>query len=344
MSLPNKKSKTAVFLINLGTPDSPNTPDVRKYLREFLMDRRVIDIPWFNRWLLINMIIAPFRSPKSAHEYKKLWTDKGSPLMFHGVAIKELLQVTLGESYKVVLGMRYQNPSIESAAKELEAKGYNKVIVIPLFPQYASASTGSAVEEALRVLGKWEITPHIEVISKFFDHPLFIKAFAEVGRTYLNQKTWDHIIFSYHGIPERQIIKASIGDQCKLGTCCQVYGTRNEYCYRAQCYETTRLLVAEMGLAEGSYSVSFQSRLGKTPWIKPYTDHNIEELAKAGKKRILFFSPSFIADCLETTIEGGEEYKDLFEEHGGTDWQLVESLNSNATWVECLKEMVLSKG
>lgn len=344
MSLPNKKSKTAVFLINLGTPDSPNTPDVRKYLREFLMDRRVIDIPWFNRWLLINMIIAPFRSPKSAHEYKKLWTDKGSPLMFHGVAIKELLQETLGDSYKVVLGMRYQNPSIESAAKELEAKGYNKVIVIPLFPQYASASTGSAVEEALRVLGKWEITPHIEVISKFFDHPLFIKAFAEKGNAYLSQKNWDHIIFSYHGIPERQIIKASIGDQCKLGTCCQVYGSRNEYCYRAQCYETTRLLVKEMGLTEGSYSVSFQSRLGKTPWIKPYTDHNIEELAKAGKKSILFFSPSFIADCLETTIEGGEEYKELFEEHGGKDWQLVESLNTNATWVACLKDMVISKG
>lgn len=343
MALPNKKSKTAVFLINLGTPDSPNTPDVRKYLREFLMDRRVIDIPWFNRWMLINMIIAPFRAPKSAHEYKKLWTDKGSPLMFHGVAVKELLQKALGDEYKVVLGMRYQNPSIESAAKELEAKGYNKVIVIPLFPQYASASTGSAVEEALRVLGKWEITPHIEVISKFFDHPLFIKAFAQIGRKYLNERSWDHIIFSYHGIPERQITKASIGDQCKLGTCCQVYGTRNEYCYRAQCYETTRLLVKELGLAEGSYSVSFQSRLGKTPWIKPYTDHNIEELGKAGKKSILFFSPSFIADCLETTIEGGEEYKELFEENGGKHWQLVESLNTNETWVECLKDMVVSK-
>jgi protoporphyrin/coproporphyrin ferrochelatase len=344
MALPNKKSKTAVFLINLGTPDSPNTPDVRKYLRQFLMDRRVIDIPWFNRWMLINMIIAPFRAPKSAHEYKKLWTEKGSPLMFHGVAVKELLQQALGDSYKVVLGMRYQNPSIESAAKELEGQGYNKIIVIPLFPQYASASTGSAVEEALRVLGKWEITPHIEVISKFFDHPLFIKAFAEIGRKYLEQRNWDHIIFSYHGIPERQITKASVGDQCKLGTCCQVYGSRNEYCYRAQCYETTRLLVKELGLAEGSYSVSFQSRLGKTPWIKPYTDHNIEELAKAGKKSILFYSPSFIADCLETTIEGGEEYKELFEENGGKDWQLIESLNTHPTWIECLKDMVVRKG
>ena len=344
MALPNKKSKTAVFLINLGTPDSPNTPDVRKYLRQFLMDRRVIDIPWFNRWMLINMIIAPFRAPKSAHEYKKLWTEKGSPLMFHGVAVKELLQQALGDNYKVVLGMRYQNPSIESVAKELEGKGYNKVIVIPLFPQYASASTGSAVEEALRVLGKWEITPHIEVISKFFDHPLFIKAFAEIGRKYLEQRKWDHIIFSYHGIPERQIIKASVGDQCKLGTCCQVYGSRNEYCYRAQCYETTRLLVKELGLAEGSYSVSFQSRLGKTPWIKPYTDHNIEELGKDRKKSILFYSPSFIADCLETTIEGGEEYKELFKEYGGKDWQLIESLNTHPTWIECLKDMVLSKG
>ena len=343
MALPNKKSKTAVFLINLGTPDSPNTPDVRKYLREFLMDRRVIDIPWLNRWLLINFIVAPFRAPKSAHEYKKLWTEQGSPLFFHGLAIKEILQHSLGDDYKVVLGMRYQNPSIESAAKELEGKGYGKIIVIPLFPQYASASTGSAIEEALRVLGKWEITPEIHVISKFFDHPLFIKAFADLGRKYLKERSYDHILFSYHGIPERQIKRSSVGEYCKYGNCCSVYGAKNEYCYRAQCYETTRLLVKELALEEGSYSVSFQSRLGKTPWIKPYTDHYVEDLAKAGKKSILFFSPSFIADCLETTVEGGEEYKLLFEKHGGEHWQLIESLNTNHTWVECLKEMVVSR-
>lgn len=342
MALPNKNTKTAVFLINLGTPDSTSTSDVRKYLRQFLMDRRVIDIPWFNRWLLINFIIAPFRAPKSAHEYRKLWTERGSPLMFHGLDVKDLLQKSLGDDYTVILGMRYQNPSIESAVSVLEGKGYNKIIIIPLFPQYASASTGSAVEEALRIIQKWEVTPDIQVISKFFDHPLFIKAFADLGRKYMAQRNWDHIVFSYHGIPERQINRSSVDGYCQLGSCCNKYGPKNQHCYRAQCYETTRLLVKELGLEEGKYSVSFQSRLGKTPWIKPYTDHTIAELGKQGKKSILFFSPSFIADCLETTVEGGEEYKLLFEENGGEHWQLIESLNSDPTWIECLKDMVIN--
>jgi protoporphyrin/coproporphyrin ferrochelatase len=334
--------KTGVLLVNLGTPDSTKTSDVRKYLREFLMDWRVIDIPFLNRWALINLIIAPFRAPKSAHEYKKLWQPKGSPLLFHGLDLQKLVQEALGNDYIVGFGMRYQNPSIEKAVEIFKDKAIDKLIVLPLYPQYASASTGSSIEEVMKVIGNWQIIPEIKIISNFCDHPLFIKAFAELGRKYMKERSFDHIVFSYHGIPERQILKGSVKDQCQLGTCCMSYHARNKYCYRAQCFETTRLLVKELGLKEGDYSVSFQSRLGKTPWIKPYTDHNIEALGKAGKKNILFFSPSFVADCLETTVEGGEEYKELFEANGGQHWQLVESLNTSPLWVECVKELVKS--
>lgn len=332
--------KTGVLLVNLGTPDSTKTSDVRKYLREFLMDWRVIDIPYPNRWALINLIIAPFRAPKSANEYRKLWQDKGSPLLFHGLDLQKLVQNALGDDYIVAFGMRYQNPSLEKAVALFKDKGIERLVVLPLYPQYASASTGSSIEEVMNVIGRWQIIPEVKIISNFFDHPLFIKAFAELGRKYMDKESYDHIIFSYHGIPERQIIKGSVKDQCKLGDCCQHYHARNKYCYRAQCFETTRLLVKELGLQEGDYSVSFQSRLGKTPWIKPYTDYTIESLAKEGKKKILFFSPSFVADCLETTIEGGEEYKELFEEEGGEHWQLIESLNTSPTWIECVKDLV----
>lgn len=332
--------KTGVLLVNLGTPDSTKTSDVRKYLREFLMDWRVIDIPFINRWMLINFIIAPFRAPKSAHEYKKLWQEKGSPLLFHGIELQKLVQQALGNDYIVGFGMRYQNPGIEKAVEIFKDKAIDKLIVLPLYPQYASASTGSSIEEVMKVVGQWQIIPDVKIISNFCDHPLFIKAFAELGRKYMQQRAYDHIVFSYHGIPERQILKGSVKDQCQLGTCCMSYHARNKYCYRAQCFETTRLLVKELGLEEGRYSVSFQSRLGKTPWIKPYTDHNIEALAKAGKKSILFFSPSFVADCLETTVEGGEEYNNLFKENGGEHWQLIESLNTNPAWVECVAQLV----
>jgi len=335
-------AKTGVLLINLGTPDSPAVPDVRKYLREFLMDRRVIDIPAVNRFFLINGVIAPFRAPKSAKVYNELWDEKGSPLLYYGLEIKELLQKQLGDEYLVTFGMRYQSPSMESALKEMEGLGLEKIIVVPLFPQYASASTGSAVEEFMDIIKKWEVIPSISVISKFCDHPLFIKAFAEIGRKYLDTTDYDHIIFTYHGLPERQIKKSSVSGYCQLSSkCCATYNAKNKYCYRAQSYETTRLLVKELGIEEGKYTVCFQSRLGKTPWIKPYTDDIIKELAAQGVKKVLAFSPSFIADCLETTIEGGVEYKELFEEHGGKHWQLVESLNNHPLWIDCLKEMVL---
>lgn len=333
--------KTGVLLVNLGTPDSPQTKDVRKYLRQFLMDGRVIDIPSLSRLLLVNLIIAPFRAPKSSKVYKKLWTERGSPLLFYGEDLKKLLQEVLGSKYRVELAMRYQNPSISSVLENMLSEPLHKLIVVPLFPQYASASTGSVAEEVMRVLHKKQVIPSCTFIQKFPDHPLFITAFAERGLAYMREDRYDHFIFTYHGLPERQILKASCGSYCKLNDqCCSVYHQKNAYCYRAQCFQTSRLLAAVLGLSEDQYTTCFQSRLGKTPWIKPYTDDVIRELPGRGIKKVLAFSPSFVADCLETTIEIGEEYKELFEECGGEKWQLVESLNTHPLWVQCLKQMI----
>jgi protoporphyrin/coproporphyrin ferrochelatase len=333
--------KTGVLLVNLGTPDSPKTSDVRKYLRQFLMDGRVIDVPFLARWALVQLIIAPFRAPKSAKIYKKVWTEKGSPLLFHGTELKALLQKSLGDKYVVELAMRYQSPSIESVLNGMKTQNFEKIIVLPLFPQYASASTGSVHEEVMRLLTKWLTIPQIVMIDNYPDNPKMIQTYAEIGRKYIKEGKFDHYIFTYHGLPERHIRNGDCTRKCLSETCCNKLEDWNRLCYKGQCYETSRLLAAELGLATTDYSVCFQSRLGNDPWIKPYTDKVIVDLVKGqGKKRILAFSPSFVADCLETNIEIGEEYFEIFEEAGGEHWQLVESLNTHPLWVETLKEMV----
>ncbi|MCK5469216.1 MAG: ferrochelatase [Cyclobacteriaceae bacterium] len=335
------KIKTGVLLVNLGTPDSPAVPDVRKYLREFLMDKRVIDIPFFSRWLLVNLIIAPFRAPKSAKVYQQLWEDRGSPLMFHGIDLKGKLGKKLGDEFVVSLGMRYQNPSISSALDELLEQHVRKIIVLPLFPQYASATTGSVVEQVMDDIKGKLVLPEIKLVSQYPDNELMIKTFAELGRKYMRKMDYDHIVFSYHGLPERQIRKSSIEGYCELNaTCCSTYHNKNQFCYRAQCFLTSRKLAKQLNLNEDQYSVFFQSRLGKDPWIQPYAEEEIIRLAKVGKKKILIFCPSFTADCLETIVEVGNEFKELYFKNGGEEWQLVESLNSHDLWVESLAGMV----
>lgn len=334
-------NKIGVLLVNLGTPDSPRVPDVRKYLREFLLDKRVIDIPFIQRYALINGIIAPFRAPKSAKVYKQLWTERGSPLLYHGRDLQQKLQASLGNGYHVAFGMRYQSPSIQSALDELKEQSVERIIVLPLFPQYASASTGSVQDKVMEIVKDWWVIPNISFISSFCDDPGYIKAFAELGRKYMEQESYDHVMFSYHGIPERHVLKGSDKGYCQLGACCNTYNKRNRYCYRASCYATSRLLAAELGLKEDQYTVAFQSRLGKDPWLKPYTDVILKELPARGIKKVLAYSPAFVADCLETTVEVGDEFKEMFEHAGGEKWQLVESLNSNDLWVDAVKEMVL---
>ena len=334
-------AKTGVLLVNLGTPDSPSVSDVRSYLSQFLNDPRVIDIPWLLRKILVNGIIVPFRAPKSAKVYKELWTENGSPLLFHSNNVKNLLQKELAGKYEVFLAMRYKNPSIPQVLEEMRWKNFDKIIVVPMFPQYASASTGSALEEVMRELCKWWVIPEIRMISQYYNHPLYIDAFVERGKQY-NLSEYDHILFSYHGLPERQVDKVYKDDLCKDHDCEHEITEENKLCYKATCYATTRLLVEKLNIPQEKYTVCFQSRLDKK-WLEPFSDKVVEECAKKGMKKILVFSPAFTADCLETTIEIGEEYQELFEEHGGEKVQLVESLNSHPLWIQCLKALVTER-
>ncbi len=343
MSNIKTNKKIGVLLVNLGTPDSTATPDVRKYLREFLMDKRVIDIPFISRWLLVNLIIAPFRAPKSGKEYKKLWEERGSPLKFYGEDLAAILHSKLEhDGYIVKLAMRYQEPSIQDGLDYLKAQKVEQLIILPLFPQYASASTGSIHDKVMEIVSTWQLIPEIKFFSKFVEEPGFIKTFARLGKQYLDKHKYDHVLFSFHGLPERQIKKGSVDKYCKLGACCETYNDKNQYCYRAQCFLTARLIAKELGLTQADYTVTFQSRLGRDPWIKPYTDEVLKTLPSAGKKSVLAYSPAFVADCLETTMEVGDEFKEEFHEAGGERWDLVESLNIEPDWIETVEKMIRS--
>jgi len=333
--------KKGILLVNLGTPDSTQVSDVRKYLREFLMDKRVIDIPAFPRWLLVNGIIAPFRAPKSAAEYRKLFDDRGSPLKYYTEDITQLLQEKLGEEYSVKYAMRYQNPSLPSVLDQFKKEAVRSIHVIPLFPQYASATTGSVIDRVMEIVKTWQVIPEMRFTSQFFEEALFLETIVDQGKILMQQEAYDHFVFSYHGLPERQIRKASHEGYCVLGQCCATLNAQNRYCYRAQCFETTRLIASRLGIGEDNYTVCFQSRLGKDPWVKPYTEDVLKELASKGIKKVLAFSPAFVSDCLETTIEVGETYKEDFIHAGGEKWDLVPSLNAENKWVECLKQLVM---
>jgi ferrochelatase len=332
--------KSAVLLVNLGTPDSPSVKNVRSYLSQFLNDPRVIDIPWLLRKILVNLIIVPFRAPKSAKIYQKLWTENGSPLLYFGVRVKELLQKELGNEFDVHLAMRYKNPSIPDVLEVIRKKNYKRIIVLPLFPQYASASTGSALDEVMRVIRKWWVIPELKIVSQYYDHQKFIEAFVARGKQY-NFDEYDHILFSYHGLPERQVDKVYDEGLCADHNCENEITEENKFCYKATCYATTRLLSRELNIPQEKYTVCFQSRLDQK-WIKPFSDDVVKECGEKGMKKILVFSPAFTADCLETIIEIGEEYQELFHEHGGEKVQLVESLNDHPLWIQCMKELVLS--
>lgn len=332
--------KTGVLLINLGTPDSPSVGDVRKYLFEFLNDPRVIDIPAALRFFLVNFIIVPFRAPKSAKIYKELWTKDGSPILLYGESVKEKLQKELGDDFKVELAMRYQNPSLDDVLEKMEKVQYEKIIIIPLFPQYASASTGSAIDKAMKIISRWWVIPEIKIISQFHDNEGYLNTIVERAKKY-NVDDYDHVLFSYHGLPVRQVDKVyEDGRLCSEHHCEDEINEENLYCYKAECYNTTRLLAEKLNIPKENYTVCFQSRLDKK-WLEPFSDKIVIEQAKKGAKRLLAFSPAFVADCLETTVEIGIEYQKLFEENGGEKVQLVESLNDHPLWIETLKKMVL---
>jgi ferrochelatase len=337
------KSKTAILLLNLGTPDSPSRWDVGSYLSQFLNDPRVIDIPWLARKILVNCIIVPFRSGSSSKLYKAIWDkESGSPLLKHTVDLQKKLQQAVGDDIKVEMAMRYKSPSIDSVLERMKKEGYHKIIVFPLFPQYASSSSGSALQRFMEIVSRWWVIPELKIISQYYDNEDFINCIVNRAEKYdFNQ--YDHIIFSYHGLPERQVDKVyNDGYLCKDHHCEDELTDENYYCYKAACYQTTKAVVEKLNIPEGKYTLSFQSRLDNK-WLMPFSDKVIEELATKGAKNLLVLSPAFTADCLETVYEIGTEYQEIFHKHGGDKIQLVESLNSGDDWVETIKKIALSE-
>lgn len=332
-------SPTGILLVNLGTPDAPDATAVRRYLAEFLSDPRVLDIHPVARWMLLHLIILRTRPAKSAAAYQKVWSREGSPLLVLSQQLRDKVAARLeSDDVKVELAMRYGNPSLASGIAKLRDAGCDSLIVFPLYPQYAASSTGSTVEEVNRLASAAWNTPFITVVPPFYEDPRFLDAFAAVGRPQMETFKPDHVLMSFHGLPERHIRKSEDGSgHCLVkDDCCAAIGPHNRNCYRAQCFATARGLAARLGLSEDGYTVSFQSRLGRTPWISPYTDVLLDEFPKQGKKRLAVFCPAFVADCLETLEEIGMAAKEQFEGDSDRKLELVPSLNAEPAWVDAV--------
>ncbi len=331
-----------VLLANVGTPDAPRTREVRRYLREFLSDPRVLDTSPLARFLLLRLVILPFRPPRSAEAYRKIWTAEGSPLLVHGNAFRNGLSLRLGPSYAVALGMGYGSPSLASALHELRRRGCDRIVVFPLYPQQASATTGSALEAVYRLAaGLWDV-PALFVVPPFYADDGFIAAFAERARESHGDQSPDHLLFSFHGLPERQILRSegAAGHCLRSHDCCATIRPENRNCYRAQSFETARRLAAALDVPEGRWSVSFQSRLGRIPWIGPATDEVLPELVRRGVRRLSVICPSFVADCLETLEEIGLRAAETFRAAGGERFGLVPSLNASPSWIDAAAALV----
>lgn len=332
-----KTQKTAVLLMNVGSPDKPTVPAVRRYLTEFLNDKRVIDLPFLLRKFLVNLIIIPFRVKNSTKLYQQLWTAKGSPLIYLSNNLREKLQEKLPNNTDVYVGMRYGNPNFKKALSEIKAKKYQKIVLFPLFPQHAMSTTETSFVAAEKAIKKMKIGADICKVGQFYNHPKFIDAFAAQASKH-DVSGYDHVLFSYHGLPNRQLEKCHPGIKVTACNCAESMPAHGTHCYRATCYQTSRLIAARLNLKATDYSVAFQSRLSNN-WLTPFTDAVLNEKLTQGKKKILVLAPSFVTDCLETTLEIGVEYAEEFERKGG-HLQLVESLNTEDVWIEALAEII----
>ncbi len=326
-----------ILLVNLGSPDSPTVPDVRRYLNEFLMDGRVIDTPWLVRRIVVGMILIK-RPAESGHAYDKIWTKDGSPLVVTSKHVRAALQKRV--AVPVELAMRYQNPSIESGVKSLASKGVDDLLLIPLFPHYAMSSYETAVERVKEVAARFAPQMKITVQPPYYDHPDFIAALVGSAADFL-KKDYDYLLFSYHGIPERHLHKSDpTGCHClKVENCCQVASPAHATCYRTQCFATTEAFVKLAGVPKEKYSVSFQSRLGKDPWLKPYTDYELVRLAQEGKKKMMVICPAFVSDCLETIEEIGMRGCTDFMAASGKEFTRIPCMNEHPRWIEALEKM-----
>lgn len=332
-----KATRKGILLMNLGSPDSTSVKDVRRYLNEFLMDERVIDMPFLSRFLLVKGIITPFRAPKSAEAYRTIWKKEGSPL----IILTKQLQVALQQQVDlpIEIAMRYGNPTVKHAFDELLKKEpqLEEVIAVPLYPHYAMSSYETAVESAKEIHAKNKYPFKLRFIKPYYSDPDYIEALAENMKPYL-QEEYDHILFSYHGIPEKHLVKSdTTGSHClKSENCCSTPSAAHATCYRHQCYTTTQLVTEKLGIPKEKFSISFQSRLGRDPWLKPYTDFRLTDMPKEGIKKLLILCPAFVSDCLETLEEIEERGKETFMEAGGESYKMIPCLNVHPLWVKTI--------
>ena len=330
--------KKALLLVNLGTPDKPSYFSVFKYLRQFLMDGRVININPILRFILVNFIICPTRSFSSTKVYKQVWDkDTGSPLLHNTIELSKKLTTKLND-YDVHFAMRYQNPSIEKVIDKILENNPDEIIVLPLFPHYASATTGSVYQEISRIVSKKWVVPNIRFINQFYDNDKFIDAWVEKASKF-DIKSYDKIVFSYHGIPNSHVDNVYPDSLCSDHNCELGITESNKFCYKATTYETTKILANRLSLQPDDYQVTYQSRL-TNKWLTPFTDKILESLPNKGHKNVLVFSPAFTADCLETIIEIGDEYDDLFKKAGGKKLDYVESLNYSDLWADAIIDII----
>lgn len=338
-------TRTGILLVNLGSPDAPTKEAVGPYLRQFLMDEKVIDIPAPLRWMLVNLVIVPRRSGHSAKLYQSIWTGEGSPLIVHTKRLADRLRESIGGGLPVEIGMRYGNPSVESGLASLLASGAERILCIPLYPQYAESSyetAAIAVRDAARRLG---LLDRIELIPPFHDREEYLGASAVILRESLDTTRPEHVLFSYHSLPVRHIERLdATGSHClRRDDCCGKLSSVNAKCYRAHCLATTREIAARAGIATDGYSIGFQSRLGRAKWLGPQTEDLLRELAGRGVRSVAVTCPSFVADCLETLEEIGERGRKSFLEAGGEMFHLVPALNSHPVWVDALRSIIASR-
>ena len=327
-------NRKVLILINTGTPDSPSVRDVRRYLTAFLNDKRVIDIPWLMRKIIVNLIIVPFRAPASSRKYRKIWTDSGSPLLNNLDNLVKKVRDIVKDEYLVFGAMRYGNPSLKRTLDSIKLLSPEQVVIFPLYPHYASSTTGTVNEFIFSKIRKWDLLPDIRMVGQFYSHPAYIDAMTEHLRAYDPDK-FDHVLFSYHGLPLSHIQRIHPATDCRNCSCESVFPPDGSLCYKATCYATTRSLAEKLKLSPGKFSTSFQSRLTRR-WLEPFTDTALINLAVSGKKRVLVIAPSFVADCLETVLEIDEEYRTLFKKEGGQEFIMAKSLNDNDKWVKAI--------
>jgi protoporphyrin/coproporphyrin ferrochelatase len=334
-------TKRAIVLMNLGSPDSTEVKDVKRYLDEFLMDERVIDKPWLLRALLVKGIIVPFRAPKSAEAYKTIWTEKGSPLIVISKELGDALKKEIPDP--VFIAMRYGNPGVKDAFDEIvnNYPGIEEVIAVPMYPHYAMSSYETAVVSAEDIYRKGNYNFRLTTIKPYYNNEDYINALAESIRPFI-ETDYDQVLFSYHGVPERHILKGDItGNHClTVADCCDVPSPAHQYCYRHQCWTTTKLVTERLGIPKEKYGFSFQSRLGKDPWLQPYTSKRLAELPKEGVKKVVVACPAFVSDCLETLEEIAIEGREIFMHNGGEAFEIIPCLNVHPLWVAALSKWI----